>query len=389
LGATHAASCQYTSDDGNLWDFTSIPQGDMDWGTYQVAFCEGTTCEVKVDQDGECVPRGSSWDDAKPDIFIDAGGVVHVDLPETKHQLWCYEDVDMPKVISVVPPEQGEPLTITIMAPLDACRPLEGGVPVPEPQTTAQSDVSEAGNVVTPDPTDALTDEPTASPTPLPSWPPTPGPIDESTLTPRPTPPTHRPTHPTPRPTDQPYPTRRPTQPTPNPTEEVIVQEAVDEEPQAPVDYPSLNPGKEPNIPPAQRMPRPTAPTTVAPPEPLDAPKKAGINELGFGIEGHWMGYATCERGCFGEFGQIGVDLRMITCSQVFFYTVDKKMFTVRAFHCDQERILGTLHRFDGAQEGYALITFDGDRRTVTAMVNWVENNAVWQFTGADAMTYR
>merc|ERR1719150_2804810 len=98
------------------------------------------------------------------------------------------------------------------------------------------------------------------------------------------------------------------------------------------------------------------------------------------------MGYATCERGCFGDYGQIGVDFRMITCDQIFFYTVDKKMFTVRAFHCDSDRVVGTLHRFDGALEGYALITFAGNRRTVTAMINWEENNAVWQFTGADAM---
>jgi len=375
--------CRYQTSDGTVYDFSSVVEGDLTFGSYQVAFCEGQTCEVKVDADGQCVPRGGSWDGATPTIYKDSGGVVHVEIPDINYLLWCYEDVSESKVISVAPPDGDDPLTITIVAPLEVCGVLEvEEVVTPEPTLPP-----------TLPPSPPPTHNPTPKPTPKPTLDPTPKPTLDPTPKPTPDPSPH-PTRPPTTPAPSPNPTREPTpKPTPNPTPKPTKDPT-------PAPTEAMTAPPQPIIPdvPEQTDEAPEAPDTsyvppvpyIPPPQKRDEPANSGIPKPVYDkdLEGHWMGYASCERGCTdGSDHQYGVDFRVVTCNQGYLYTPEKKMQNMRALHCDKRRILASLHTHAGVTTAYMLMYFNEDG-SLGGTVNWIENHAVWQIVGYDRMDY-
>merc|ERR1719228_1940835 len=145
-----------------------------------------------------------------------------------------------------------------------------------------------------------------------------------------------------------------------------------------------------PYIPPVVTEPPRAEPKADATPyiPPAQPREQSGAGPI-IAMEGHWMGYATCEMGgCIADTdSQIGIDFRLVHCGQGYFYTLRTKMTTIRPYHCDKDRILASLHNTKGDTVGYIFFVFS-DERSLTASINWTDGNQLWQLN-ADRMDYR
>jgi len=356
--ATAAGFCRYNSGEKE-YDFSSIADGDLTFGSYQVAFCAGTTCEVKVDQDGECVKRTKGWDGRSEDpVITSEDTTVTVEFDDIRYVIWC-DDVDIAKVISVRPADEEleSKLTVTLTAPQSICASAD-----PDPKPEPEKIVDDVEEEQIPEPA-----EPEALPAP-------PAKVEPEEYKPEVVMPEEVTSYdvfdepvvaPPPAKTEPP----RTEPPRTEPPRPVVIQT------EAPYIPPAVNP--EPRIEPQPYIP---------PAKPRD---QSGASGPIIPMEGHWMGYATCEAGnCLADLDeQIGIDFRLVHCGQGYFYTLKSKMTTIRPYHCDRDRILATLHTLKGDTLGYIFFIFN-DERSLTASVNWIEGNQLWQMN-AERMDYR
>jgi len=277
-------------------------------------------------------------------------------------KIWC-DDVEKAKVISVRPAddEEGTKLTVTLTAPQSICPGKEEPEPVKEEEE--EEDFQEEEPVVATEPLPApekvVEDvvpekEPAVDPAKVVSY----DVFDDEPLI-----------------TEAPE-TKAPVVVTEPPKPVVVKKEKRRIQTDAPY------------IPPARTLtdaPQPDTQPYIPPAKPRD---QSGASGPIIPMEGHWMGYATCEHGCTGDANeQIGIDFRLITCGQGYFYTWKSKMTTIRPYHCDRQRILATLHTLKGETVGYIFFIFN-DERSLTASVNWIEGNKLWQMN-AERMDYR